>query len=169
MKVLCVLLPHFPLACEVMRNRIIAGRLSIVTAASGSQKLVLDYSPELDGLQADMPLQEALSRHGQAELLQADMPYYRSIFNRVLDALERISPLVEGADMGCIYVGADGLQLMYSDDDALIDAVFVDVAVVFKGGVKSGAGRVVSQLGRNDCSNERGTGSVLEQFAAGQG
>lgn len=123
MRVLCVLIPHFPLVCESGRGGVASGRPAIVTYTSGSQRLVLDYSPGLENLQADMPLQQALSRHRQVELLQADMPYYRSIFSAVLDALETISPLVEGAEMGCAYIGADGLQLIYPDDDALVDAV----------------------------------------------
>ena len=39
-----------------------------------------------------MPLQQALARHGGAELLSADMPYYRTVFSGLLDALEGISP-----------------------------------------------------------------------------
>jgi DNA polymerase-4 len=123
MKVLCVVLPHFPLMCELGRRPEIAGRPAVVTRASGSQKLVMDYSPGLEGLRPDMTLQQALSRHGQVELLQADVPYYRSVFNRLLDALERKSPLVEGAGLGVVYIGVDGLHLIYPDDDALIAAV----------------------------------------------
>jgi DNA polymerase-4/protein ImuB len=94
-----------------------------VTYTEGSQKLVIDYSPELEGLQPDMPLQQALARHDNVEIFQADMPHYRSVFNEILDALEQVSPLVEGADPGCVYIGADGLQLIYPDDNALVNAV----------------------------------------------
>ncbi len=124
MKILCLLLPHFPLMCEALRNPAVKGRSTVITHGSSSQKLVLDYSPELGGLQRDMPIQQALARHGGAELLSADMPYYRTVFNGLLDALEGISPLVEGAELGCVYIGVDGLQLIYPDDDSLIDAVF---------------------------------------------
>ncbi len=123
MRILCALLPHFPLMCEVRRNPALKGRPAIVTRTEGSQKLVLDYSPDLAGLQPGMHLQEALARHGEVELLQADMPRYRSIFNGILDALELKSPLVEDAGPGCAYVGLDGLQLLYPDDDAVIAAV----------------------------------------------
>ena len=51
MKILCLLLAHFPLMCETLRNPSLAGRPVVVTYSTGSQKLVLDYSPELDGLQ----------------------------------------------------------------------------------------------------------------------
>jgi DNA polymerase-4/protein ImuB len=91
--------------------------------SAGSQKLVLDFSPELEDLQRDMPLQQALSRHGEVELIQSDMPYYWSIFNQILDALELKSPLVEGADLGIVYIGLDGLQLIYPDDHVLIQAI----------------------------------------------
>jgi DNA polymerase IV len=126
MKLLCVLLPHFPWRCEVRRSPDLAGRPALVVQsrdASASQKIVLDYSPELDDLQPDMPLQQALARHGEAALLPADMPCYRSVFNMILDALETISPLVEEADLGCAYIGIDGLHLIYPDDGAIIAAV----------------------------------------------
>jgi DNA polymerase IV len=123
MKILCLLLPHFPLMCEVGRSPALKGRPAVVTRMEGSQKLVLDYSPDLTGLQPGMRLQAALARHGDVELLQADMPYYRSVWNGILDALELKSPLVEGADTGCAYIGLDGLQLIYPDDDAVIIAV----------------------------------------------
>jgi len=109
--------------CEVRRNPAVKGRPAIVTRTEGSQKLVLDWAPDLAGLQRDMHLQAALARHGSVELVQADMPHYRSAWNGILDALEMKSPLVEGADPGCAYIGLDGLHLIYPDDDAVITAV----------------------------------------------
>jgi len=125
------MLPHFPWRCEVSRQPSLCGRPAVITRTSGSQKLVLDYSPELDGMQRDMPLQSALSRHGEAELLAADMPHYRTAFCSLLDALEDVSPLVEGSGLECAYLGVDGLQLIYPDDDAIIDATFRVVPDVF--------------------------------------
>jgi DNA polymerase-4/protein ImuB len=118
-----VLLPHFPLKCEILRHPDLAGRPAIVTCTEGSQKLVLDYSPELDGLQRDMSLQQALSLHGSAKLVQADIPHYWSVFNDILDSLEEKSPLVEGFDLGQAYLGMDGMQLIYPDDDSLTAGV----------------------------------------------
>lgn len=126
MRVLCLILSHFPLRCEIQRHLDIGDCPSVVLQpkdSAGSQKLVLDFSPELEDLQRDMPLQQALSRHGEVELIQSDMPYYWSIFNQILDALELKSPLVEGADLGIVYIGLDGLQLIYPDDQVLIQAI----------------------------------------------
>jgi DNA polymerase IV len=96
---------------------------SVITCSEGSQKLVLDFSPELSGLERGMPLQQALALHGEVSILQGDLPRYWSIFHEILDALEQRSPLVEGADLGLAYIGIEGLQLMYPTDDLLIKAM----------------------------------------------
>jgi DNA polymerase-4 len=123
MRILCSMLPHFPWRCEVQRALALENRPAVVTYTSGSQKLVLDYSPGLDGLYPEMPLQQALACHRRVELIQADMPCYRSVFNDLLDKLETISPLVEGTDLGYAYMGVDGLHLLYPGDDALLQAI----------------------------------------------
>jgi len=122
-KVLCVLLPHFPLRCEILRHPDIQSYPVVIICGDGSQKLVLDYSPELEGLQQSTPVQQALARYGKASLVQADIPYYWSTFNRILDEMEGISPLVEGSELGIAYLGVDGLQLVYPDNTSLTMAV----------------------------------------------
>jgi DNA polymerase-4/protein ImuB len=114
-----------------LRQPELAGRPGIIIYTAGSQTRVLDWSPELDGLQPDMPLQPALARYGEAGLLPADTPRYRTVFTGLLDRLEGISPLVEGSEPGCIYLGVDGLQLIYPDDTAVIEAVRGAVPGIF--------------------------------------
>jgi DNA polymerase-4 len=131
MRILCVLLPHFPWRCEVRRQPDIAGRPAVVVKskdAAGSRKIVIDCSPPLEDLPRGIPLQQALARHDDVGIIQADIPCYRAVFNEILDALEQVSPLVEGADPGCIYIGVDGLQLIYPDDNAIVNAVKEPVA-----------------------------------------
>jgi DNA polymerase IV len=123
MKLLCVLLPHFPWQCEVGKRPDLSGHPVIVTVMAGSQKLILDYSPGLSGLQPEMPLQQALSIHGSAILIQADISYYWSLFSAILDKLELKSPEVEGFDLGQAYLGLDGMQLIYPDEMALVKSV----------------------------------------------
>ncbi|MFC1987322.1 hypothetical protein ACFLVH_02100 [Chloroflexota bacterium] len=151
MKILCLLLPHFPFSCEVLRNRAARDRSVVITHGYGSQKLVLDYSPKLDGLQRDISIQQALAQHGEAELLPADMPYYRTIFNGLLDMLEGVSPLVEGAELGCAYIGVDGLQLIYPDDESLIDAIFRVVPNVFTPQVGIAGNKFLAYLTARRC------------------
>ena len=130
MKILCVLLPHFPLRCEILRKPQLAGQPALLMQMEGSQKILLDYSPDLDNLEHGMPLQQALARQGAASLIQADIPYYYSVFNEILEKLETRCPLVEGYDLGQAYLGLDGMQLIHPDDQSLtksIKAVLPDV------------------------------------------
>ncbi len=152
MKILCVMVPHFPWRCEVLRQPAIASQPAIVTSTSNSQKRVLDYSPGLEGLQRGMPVQQALARHGEAELLPADMPYYRSIFASLLDRLEEISPLVEGAEPGCAYIDVNGLQLIYSDDKSIINAVFSAISEGFAPQIGLAGNKFLAYLAARNCS-----------------
>jgi len=122
-----------------MRHPELQGNI-VITYAAGSQKRVFDYSPGLDGLQRDMSLQQVLSLHRDVELVHADMPYYQSVFKSILDALEEKSPLVDGTDLGEIYIGLDGLHLLYPTDDTLIKAVRDTMPAIFdvRMGIASG-------------------------------
>jgi DNA polymerase-4 len=151
MRMLCILLPHFPLRCEMLEKPEIGDRPAVVTRSEGSQKLVLDYSPGLEGLQAGMTLQQALARCGEARLLHADLPRYRSVFEEILDALEERSPLVEGAEPGCIYVGLDGLHLLYPDDDALAAAMREAVPDIFSPRLGMAGNKFLAYLAARRC------------------
>jgi len=59
-----------------------------------------------------MPLQQALSLHGAAELIHADIPYYVSVFNKILDALANAARWWKVADLGDILHRLAGLELL---------------------------------------------------------
>ena len=63
-----------------------------------------------------MPLREALARCKKATLVQADVPHYERVFDKIVDLLMQRSPLVEKGDLGCAYVGLDGLDAMYGGE-----------------------------------------------------
>lgn len=146
MKILCILLPHFPLQCEVSRHPELQDCPVVITTAAGSQKLVLDYAPELKNLQRGMPLQSALSLYGEAVLIRADVPYYWMAFNGILGALKKCSPLVEGSELGDIYIGLDGLHLIYETDDAAVKAVRDAIPPAFEARIGIAEGKFPAML-----------------------
>ncbi len=64
-----------------------------------------------------------MSRSKDATLLEADETYYQAVFADVLHSLELRSPLVEKAELGCVYVGLDGLETMYGGEARLIGSL----------------------------------------------
>ena len=124
MKIACVLITHLPIKAELRRRPDLLGRPAIITQGAGSRpgssQVVLDRSPEARGVVGGMPLQEAMSRCKGATLLEADGPYYQGTFDTVVDLLAQRSPLVERGELGCAYVGLDGLEEMYGGEARLV-------------------------------------------------
>jgi len=155
-KVLCVLLPHFLLNCEISRNLQIKEHASVVIRESGSQKLVLDYSPQFTDLQQGMELQGALSRHDDIQIVHADIPYYWHSFNRILDALENVSPVVEGKELGEVYLDMDGMQSIYPDDGDFVKAVREAIPESFVTQIGIGQSKFLAYLAAWQCTQDGG-------------
>lgn len=123
MKIACVLITHLPMKAEMRRHLELRGRPVIITEDSGSKQVVVDSSREAGRVVAGMPLQEALSCCKGATLLQADESHYHAAFDAVVASLSQRSPLVEKAELGCAYVGLDGLEAMYGGEARLVTSL----------------------------------------------
>lgn len=124
MEIACLLITHFPMKAELRRHTQFKGKPVIIVEESDSRQTVLDSSPGARGATAGMTLQEALSRCKEAALLEADLPYYEATFDDILSSLEQRSPLVEKAELGCAYIGLDGLAEMYGGRTRLVASLF---------------------------------------------
>jgi impB/mucB/samB family protein len=123
MKIACVLVTHLPVKAELQRRPELRGKPVIITEGNGSKQVVLDSSSEARSVASGMTLQQALARTKDAALLKADEPYYQAVFADILHSLELRSPLVEKAELGCLYVGLDGLEAIYGGEARLMAAL----------------------------------------------
>ncbi|MFQ6027116.1 MAG: DNA polymerase Y family protein [Dehalococcoidia bacterium] len=146
MKVACVLVTHLPMKAELRRHPELRGSPVIITQVYGSDQAVLDSSPEARGVTSGMPLSEALSRCKQAALLLADEPYYQTAFAEIIDALEQRSPLLEPGDLGCVYVGLEGLEAMYGGEARLITTLLQAIPEHFNPRVGVAGGKFPSYV-----------------------
>ena len=92
------------------------------------QPVVVDYFPATAGVAAGMTPEQALSRHPDSILLEADEAAYRRAFRRMLLSLQGVSDRVEGgmlrqAQHGTAYVGLDGLEAMYGGEARLVSTL----------------------------------------------
>jgi hypothetical protein len=131
MQIACVLVTHLPVKAELQRHPELKGKPVIITAGNGSKQVVLDSSPEARGVASGMTVQEALSQSQDATLLVADETYYQAVFDDVLHSLELRSPLVEKAELGCLYVGLEGLEAMYGGEARIIHSLLQAVSQDF--------------------------------------
>ena len=121
MQVACVLIDHLPFKLELQRDPGLKKRRAIVFQRHGSRRVVLDASPTAKAVFSGMSLQEALALCKDAVPIEADNALYEQEFNNIVLRLGYRSPVVEAAGMGCAYVGLDGLQDTYGNEERLLD------------------------------------------------
>ena len=84
---------------------------------------VVDSSPSATAVLTGMTLEQALSIHPDALVIEADEPHYRRMFDQVLTSLQQISDRVEGTDLGTAYARLDGLEHLYGGETRLVNAL----------------------------------------------
>ena len=153
----CVLVTHLPIKAELRRYPELRRKPVVITESYGSKELVLDSSSEARGVIAGMSLQEAVSRCKSVILLQADAPHYEAAFDGVVRSLEQRSPLVERAEMGCIYVGLNGLEAMYDGEARLIASLLQAVPEEFNPRIGVAGGKFPAYVAAVTSSGGRAT------------
>ena len=109
MRVACVVVPHFLVEVERLHDAALRNRPVVVGGAPEERKEVLDCSPEAmaRGVRPGMSLREALSRCTDAAFVEAHPERYEAATMAMVSALLELSPFVEPAEPGVIYVGVD--------------------------------------------------------------
>ena len=123
MRIACVLITHLRARVELRRQPHLRARPAVIADRSAGRPRVVDAFPAATGMLAGMTLDEALSRYPDAIVLEADEPAYRRVFRQTLTALQGVSDRVEGAELGTVYVGLDGLESLHGGEAALVRAL----------------------------------------------
>ena len=125
MRVACVLITHLRAKVELRRHPQWQDRPVLIVAGPPSQAklVVVDRFPGAAAVRPGMTLEQALSHHADASVLDADEPQYRRVFGRVLTALQEISDRVEGAELGTAYVRLDGLEGLFRGEAGVVSAL----------------------------------------------
>ena len=142
----CVLIDHLPVKAEVQRQPSLRGRPVVVAKLSGSQRVVLDASPEATGVVAGMGLSEALSVCPGATLVEPDPVHYRAVFDAVLSAIEALSADVQEESLGHADVRVTGLELLFGGLDQLAEALLRTVPAHLGPRVGVGSSRFVASV-----------------------
>ena len=125
MRVACVLVTHLRAKVEMYRHPHLKDMPVVIVdrGTSGTRPLVVDHFPKTTGVRAGMTLEQAISRHSNAVVLDADEPYYRRTFAQMLSTLQGVSDRVEGAELGTAYVRIDGLEGLYGGEARVVSAL----------------------------------------------
>ena len=126
MRIACVLITYLRAKAELRRHAHLRDSSIAVVDRTSGKPLVVDTSAGASA-RAGMTLEQAMSSHNGLIILDADEPYYRRVFEDVIEALLQVGDRVEPAELGTAYVRIDGLEFLYGGEEkaavALIDAV----------------------------------------------
>lgn len=125
MRVACVLITHLRAKVELRRHPQLQDRpvLIVVDPPSQAKPVVVDRFPGAAAVTPGMTLEQALSHHADAIVLDADEPQYRRVFDQVLTAFQEISDRVEGTELGTAYVRCDGLEGLFGGEAGVVAAL----------------------------------------------
>ena len=125
MRVACMLVTHLRAKVEMSRQPHLKTTpvLIVDRDVSRARPLVVDRFPGASEAMAGMTLEQAVSRHTNAVVLDTDEPHYRRVFGQMLSALQGISDRVERAELGRAYVRIDGLEGVYRDEAGVVSAL----------------------------------------------
>ena len=117
-----MLITHLRAKAELRRHEHLKDSPIAVVDRAGGKPLVVDSSAGASA-RAGMTLEQAMSSHNGFIILDADEPYYRRVFEDVIEALFQVSDRVEPAELGIAYVRVDGLEFLYGGEKAVASAL----------------------------------------------
>ncbi len=123
MAVACLLVPRFPLACELVERPDLRERPAVVTRPDGPLVWAASPAAERSGVVAGQRLREALVRCPLLAVIEARPARYQAVVEAILDALERVAPAVEPGPQGTAYADLRGLGGCYGSPEALAAAL----------------------------------------------
>jgi protein ImuB len=107
----CLWIPLYALRCEEERRPDLADRPTAVLAPEDSRRIWQASSlARRQGVKPGLTVSQAIGLCPSLALIEPDPVFYDERFAKLLMRLETISPVIEPAELGRVYVGVDGLE-----------------------------------------------------------
>jgi nucleotidyltransferase/DNA polymerase involved in DNA repair len=127
----CCWIPLFALRCEAGRRPELASPAQpcALLAPDNSRRLwQVSTAARHAGVKPGMTVSQAIGLCPALKLCEPDPVHYDEQFARLVAALVQVSPVVEPADLGMIYVGTDGLEGLYGGPEEIVEAIQLRIA-----------------------------------------
>ncbi len=141
MSLACVLIPHLALRIAVFDRPALDGLPLVLTSPSTARPVVADCSPEATarGVKPGMPLREVTAVCADAVFIPYNPVAEGITVERLLDALETVSPFVEAAEPGRCYVDLVGLDRHHGSPEAAARQLLLAISPLYRPRVGIGA------------------------------
>ena len=141
MSLACVLIPHLALRIAVFDRPALDGLPLVLTSPSTARPVVADCSPEATarGVKPGMPLREVTAVCADAVFIPYNPVAEGITVERLLDALETVSPFDEAAEPGRSYVDLVGLDRHHGSPEAAARQLLLAISPLYRPRVGIGA------------------------------
>ncbi len=157
-RLMCVLIPSFPLQVLVRTPRHRRQHPLVVTEGGGpaSSVVAVNYPAKRFGVSRGLTLAQARSRCPELRVVARDHEREDEESGKVLKLLQGIAPFVEEAAPGEYYVEANGLTRLYGSESQLADRVGHDMrSMGYRVRIGIAANRLVSHVAAGVARMER--------------
>jgi len=122
----CLWIPAFPLRCEEGRRPDLVDRPTAVLTPEDSRRIWQASSlARRQGVKPGLTVSQAIGLCPVLALLEPDPVFYDEQFAQLLLRLETVSPVIEPAELGRVYVGVDGLEGLYGSPRQQLEVIAV--------------------------------------------
>ena len=134
MSLACVLIPHLALRIAVLDRPALDGLPLVLTSPATARPVVADCSPEAAarGVRVGMPLREVTAVCAGAVFVPYNPVAEAIAVERLLDALETVSPFVEAAEPGRCYVDLAGLDRHHGSPEAAARQLLLAISPLYR-------------------------------------
>src|SRR3989475_12071009 len=120
----CVWIPLFSLRCEETRHEGLAAYPTALLAPDTTRKLwQVSSLARHAGVKPGMTVSQAIGICSSLRLIEPDPVHYAERFATLLPALNEVSPVVESAELGLVYLGTDGLEGIFGAPEQIVAAI----------------------------------------------
>src|SRR5206468_10310089 len=122
----CCWIPLFALRCEVARRPELAAQTQpLALLAPDTSRRLWQVAPlaRHAGVKPGMTVSQAIGLCPGLKLCEPDPVHYDEQFARLVAALVTVSPVVEPAEVGRVFVGTDGLEGLYGAPENIVEAI----------------------------------------------
>ena len=121
---ICAWIPLFALRCEEERRSALAAKPTALLAPDDARRLwQVSQIARRFGVKPGMTVNQSIGLCPTLILCEPDPVYYDALFTQLLSALHNVSPVIEPAELGRAYLGADGIERLYGSPTQQLQAV----------------------------------------------
>ncbi len=120
----CVWIQRFALRCEEQRRPETAERATALLSPEDSRR-IWQVGPlaRHSGVRPGMTVSQAVGLCPSLAVWEPDPVYYDEQFSQLVKALGDVSPAIEPAELGRVFVGVDGLEGLYGTPEEQVRAI----------------------------------------------